>query len=116
MAIVQIDGMEFYAFHGCFAEEQIIGNKFIVDIGFEYDSTTAEHNDTLKNAVDYQDVYQTVSEVMNIKSKLLEHVCRRILDALSEKYPLMYNIKVKIAKCHPPVGGKVNKVSVTLKI
>ena len=28
--IIEIEGMEFYAFHGCFEAEQIVGNKFIV--------------------------------------------------------------------------------------
>jgi len=115
MALIQIEGMEFYAFHGCFAEEQIIGNKFIVDVSFEYDSLNAEQSDNLKNTVDYQDVYHTISRVMLIKSKLLEHVCRRILEELIVKFPLISNISVKVSKCHPPIGGKVNKVSITLK-
>ncbi len=32
MATISITGMEFHAFHGCFKEEQVIGNTFIVDV------------------------------------------------------------------------------------
>ena len=32
MSQISIEGMEFFAYHGCFAEEQIIGTKFLVDL------------------------------------------------------------------------------------
>ena len=35
MGTILLEGMEFFAFHGCFKEEQIIGTKFIVDIQIE---------------------------------------------------------------------------------
>lgn len=28
--IIEIEGMEFFAYHGCFEAEQIVGNKFMV--------------------------------------------------------------------------------------
>ena len=27
--IIEIEGMEFFAYHGCFEAEQIVGNKFM---------------------------------------------------------------------------------------
>jgi len=37
MGIIRIEDMEFYAFHGHFREEQIVGNKFLIDIEIETD-------------------------------------------------------------------------------
>ena len=112
MAIIQLEGMEFYAYHGCFSEEQIIGSRFIIDVTFECDVHEAENSDILSKTIDYQDVYNTICGVMQIKSKLLEHVGRRIIIAVKERFPLIEDIKVKVSKCNPPIGGKVEKVSV----
>jgi dihydroneopterin aldolase len=114
MATISIEGMEFHAYHGCFAEEQVIGNTFIVDIHMDTDTTSAELSDNLAETVNYADVFQLVKEQMAIKAKLLEHVARRIMDATLEKYPEIDIIEVKISKLNPPVGGKVHAVSVTM--
>ena len=28
MGVIELENMEFYAFHGCYKEEQVVGNKF----------------------------------------------------------------------------------------
>ena len=114
MGIISLSGMEFFAYHGCFAEEQIIGSKFLIDVSFECDVPEAENSDNLSETIDYQEVYNSIKEVMQIKSKLLEHVGRRIIIAVKERFPVIKNIKVKVSKCNPPIGGKVEKVSVLI--
>ena len=41
MSIIAIEGMEFKAFHGCFEEERVIGNKFVVDVVLEANTEEA---------------------------------------------------------------------------
>ena len=74
MSTISIEGMEFYAYHGHFAEEQIIGTWFVVDLFLKTDTTRAEQSDDLQDTVNYLEVYQTVKQEMQISSKLLEHV------------------------------------------
>ena len=81
MSTISIEQMEFYAYHGCFKEEQIIGTRFLVDLYLETDTKKAEKTDELADTVNYQEVYLLVKKEMDIKSKLLEHVGRRILDS-----------------------------------
>ena len=114
MATISIEGMEFHAYHGCLEEEQLIGNTFMVDIHMETDTIAAEHSDKLEETVNYADVFQLVKEEMAVNSKLLEHVGRRIMDVILEKYPQVDIIELKISKLNPPVGGKVHAVSVTM--
>lgn len=114
MATIAIENMEFHAFHGCFEEEQIIGNTFIVDIYMEADTAEAEKTDDLDKTVNYANVYELVKKEMAIKSKLLEHVGRRVLNAVEQTYPQIEAIELKIAKMNPPIGGKVESVSLTL--
>jgi len=114
MALISLTGMEFFAYHGCFAEEQIIGNKFLVDLEFVADTGDAELTDDLTKTINYQKVYEIVKIEMAVKSKLLEHVARRILDAVYNKFPIVTKLKVTVAKLNPAVGGTVDKVSVTV--
>ncbi len=86
MSLITIEGMEFFAYHGCFKEEQIIGTKFFVDLYIEANTIEAEETDKLSKTINYQTVYLLVKKEMEIKSKLLEHVGRRILKAHRTQY------------------------------
>lgn len=115
MGKIEIEGMEFYAFHGHFAEEQIVGNRFIVNLTLFTDCTKASESDALADALDYQTAYRIVQEEMKIKSHLLEHVAGRILDRLFDSNKSIEKAKVKISKFNPPMGGQIERVSVSLK-
>ena len=114
MSQISIEGMEFFAHHGCFKEEQIIGTKFIVDFFCEADTSEAEKKDNLHKTVNYQSVYSLIQQEMEQKSKLLEHVARRILDKIMKTFPQIETGEIKIAKLNPPLGGKVDRVCVSL--
>ncbi len=111
MGTILLEGMEFFAYHGHYNEERIIGTKFIVDIDFDYESAKAEQSDRLPDAINYQEVFLLVKKEMEINAHLLEHVARRILDALHLTFPLILRARVKIAKMNPQLGGKMKQVS-----
>ncbi|MFW5707774.1 MAG: dihydroneopterin aldolase [Bacteroidota bacterium] len=115
MSKILLENMEFFAYHGCFREEQIIGNQFVVNMEIETDTQKAQQSDKLSDALNYQEVYNTVREQVDIKSHLLEHVGRRILDAVMDKYKGITYVKLKISKMHPPIGGKMKCVSIELE-
>ena len=115
MGVIEIEGMEFYAWHGHFAEEQLVGNRFIVDLSIITDCSKAAKSDNLTDALNYLAVCQIIKEEMQIKSHLLEHVAGRILDRLYNEFDTMENAKLKISKLNPPMGGQIEKVSVTLE-
>lgn len=115
MGIIEIEGMEFYAYHGHFAEEQIVGNRFIVNLTINTDCSKAAKSDDLADALNYLAVYQVIKEEMQIKSHLLEHVAGRIINRLYDSYKTIEKAKIKISKMNPPMGGQIEKVSVTLE-
>lgn len=115
MSTISIEQMEFYAYHGCFKEEQIIGTRFLVDLYLETNTDKAEKTDDLEDTVNYQEVYLLVKKEMDIKSKLLEHVGRRILDSIMKRFPRLVSAELKISKMNPPLGGKIKNVSITLR-
>jgi dihydroneopterin aldolase len=115
MAKISIEGMEFFAYHGCFKEEQIIGTKFKIDLFLDTDTSTAEQSDDLNDTVNYLAVYNVVKTEMAIKSKLLENVGRRILSRVKEEFPAVKHAILKIRKINPPLGGKIDFVAVELE-
>ena len=113
MGFIELEGVEFYAYHGHFKEEQVVGNKFLVDVRIETDLETPGRTDNLEDALDYQKVYRLLEQEMAQKSFLLEHILKRITDVLFEEFtPHIKYLRLKISKLNPPLGGKVQKVSV----
>jgi len=110
MGKISLEGMEFFAYHGCYKEEQIIGTKFIIDLHVSLDTVLAEESDHLKDTLSYVQLYHAVKNEMEQKSHLLEHVAKRIMDSLKSGFPQIQGIELKISKVNPPIGGKVGQV------
>jgi len=115
MALIEIEGMEFYAFHGHFEVEKVAGNRFLVNLKIEADCNQAWQTDKLEDALDYQKAYMAVKEEMAISSDLLEHVCQRIISRIKSELPAAQKVSVKVSKMNPPMGGQIERVSVTLE-
>lgn len=115
MAKISLEGMQFYAYHGCFEEERRVGTRFEVSCLLEYESSEAENEDNLSKAVDYQELYSVIKQEMAVPSALLEHVAHRILAAIKTKFPHVGPVEVKVSKMQPPLGGNIDRVSVILK-
>ena len=108
--------MRFYAHHGCFSQERAIGTHFTVDLSFTTDTSRAEVSDNIADTVSYLDVYQVVKREMQQPSNLLEHVARRVGEAVLKEFPAVTDIKVKVSKMNPPLGGQMHSVSVELDL
>jgi len=115
MAWIALEQMEFWAYHGCFTEEQVIGTRFMLDLYIETDTSKAELSDDLNDTINYQSVYKVVKNEMQIPSKLLEHLGRRILTSVFTRFPKISYAKIKISKLNPALGGKIGSVSVNLE-
>ena len=112
---IVIEEMEFYAFHGHYQEEQIVGNRFLVDLELETDLSAPAQSDQLEDAVNYQEAYKLIKYEMRItKSNLLENIAKRILDALFREMKGIEKATVKIRKMHPPMGGPIQSVGVSM--
>ncbi len=112
---VELVDMEFYAYHGCFKEENIIGNKFIVNFSANCDILKAGESDLLTDALDYQKVYATIKEEMDITSNLLENVAYRILQAIGQRFASVNYAQITIDKLNPPIGGRVRSSRVKME-
>ncbi|MFO8053670.1 MAG: dihydroneopterin aldolase [Bacteroidales bacterium] len=116
MGLISIEGMEFYAYHGCFQEEKQIGTKFILDIHLDAPTYEAEKTDDLSKTINYQEVYSIIKKEMEHSSDLLEHVGRRILTVIRDAFPQIDEADITVSKINPSIGGKIKRVSVSLSL
>ena len=71
MGKIRIEQMEFYAYHGHYKEEQIVGNRFLLDLEIETDMTRPAQTDNLEDAVNYQEAYRIIREEMKQETREL---------------------------------------------
>jgi len=115
MGKIIIEEMEFYAFHGHYKEEQIVGNRFLVDLEIKTDLSVPAGSDNLNDAVNYQQAYQIIkNEMKRTKSNLLENIGKRILDALFEKMDGVEKVTIRVRKLNPPMGGTIKSVGIEM--
>jgi dihydroneopterin aldolase len=113
---IKLNGMQFYAYHGCLESERREGNRFSVDLECGYSVASAAESDNLSDAVDYARIYDIVKAEMAIPSNLLENVAWRILAKVRGHFPAISEAIVTVTKFNPPLDGDVESSSVTLKI
>ena len=110
-----LENMEFHAFHGCMEHEKNIGNTFLVTVKLKIDTTQAGISDHLDDTLNYQLVYDVIRAQMEIRSNLIEHLARRIIDAIMDQFDQIISVKLKLTKLNPPLGAKVESVSIKLE-
>ena len=111
---INVEGSRLYGYHGCLPEEGRIGQEYRIDVYIEMDFSEAAQTDELNKTVDYCVVYEIAKREMAIRSKLIEHVARRIKESLLKEISLIEDVRVKVTKFNPPMNGNVEQVSVEI--
>ncbi len=112
-----IQNAVFYAYHGVMSEEQNLGRKFEVDVEITYDIEEAVKQDKLEYAVNYEQVYKHLKEIlMENKFYLVEKIAYKIGKKLLEKFLNIEKVRVRVRKLHPPVGGLIDYVEAEVKL
>ena len=111
---IEIEDMEFYAFHGCYETEKRVGNHFLVSVRLDTNLDRPAVSDKVSETINYLEVYETVAAEMNAVSNILEHVAGRIIEAIYARFPQLEKVTVKVSKLSPPLGGPVGKTTVVL--
>lgn len=112
---INVTGIRLYAFHGCLEEEARIGGEYKIDVEITTDFTEAMHNDDLSETIDYVVVHRIVREEMQVRSKLIEHVAKRIILRFKKEIKKEANYHLTIRKIAPPIDGDVEFVSVSVQ-
>ncbi|MDQ0783105.1 dihydroneopterin aldolase [Chryseobacterium sp. W4I1] len=115
MSKIFLEEIKIYAYHGVLPEENIIGTYYILNTELHTDLWKAAETDDLNDTISYADINEIIHKEMNVKSKLLEHVAGRIIMKISESFPQISYIKLKITKTSPPMQGEMKGASIELE-
>ncbi|MEO1712063.1 MAG: dihydroneopterin aldolase [Bacteroidota bacterium] len=107
MAKIALEGMEFYAYHGYYKEEQVLGGKYIVDVFMDVAVERAAVKDDLSQTVNYETIYLICKTSMKHSSKLIETVAERIALRLKHQFSNIKEMTIRVQKIQPPLGGPV---------
>lgn len=94
----------------------LIGSDYRVDLEITADLSLPSESDKLSETVDYVHLNNIVKEEMGIRSNLLEHVAKRIIDRIFLEIPEITEVQVEVSKINPPIGGDVESVAVILNV
>ena len=112
--VLRIRNMAFYAYHGLFAEEEKLGQRFEVDVEVYGDFRGYARNGG-KGAVDYPQVYSlTEAVVTGERYGLVEALADRIAEVLQDRLGLQ-RLVVRVRKPNPPVPGHFDGVEAEVR-
>ena len=111
---IRLDGIYVRAFHGCYDLEQQVGNRFRVDMAIRTSLGDLPTSDDVTKAVNYLTVFEIVERTMQRTQRTIEAAAANIIEAVKEAFPQIIEVECTVAKIAPPLGGKIDKVSVTL--
>ncbi len=113
---IYLYGMKFFGYHGALKEENVIGQRFEVDIILKVDLKKAGQSDNLNDTVNYAEVYNEVKHcVENKKFKLIERLAEDIAENILEKFDIVDSLSVKVKKPEAPIVGMFDFVGVKVK-
>jgi dihydroneopterin aldolase len=111
---ILIGGISFYGHHGVREEEQVLGQRFLVDVEFSLDLRPAGAADDLALTVDYSDVVKRVTAIGRTRRfRLLEGLAEAIASDLLEQQKIQ-EVRVRVVKSVPPLAESVGSVGVEI--
>jgi len=112
--IIELKGLQFYSFHGLYAEEKKVGGEFVVDVLAKLDSSHHEVS-SIKETVNYAEVFEIIKKEMDQPRELLETLTQSIAKKIHDKFSSIIEIEVRVIKKVPPIAGFNGTVAATYR-
>lgn len=95
----------FYGYHGVFAEEAKLGQRFFIDLELGVDLTAPATSDRLSTGISYSDIYDAVKEAFESqRMKLLEALAQKIVDTIFGSFPDIQWVVIRVRKPEAPIA------------
>lgn len=113
---IRLEECRFYGYHGAFAEEQILGQIFVVDCTLSVDLQKASCSDNLEDTVHYGMVFDLIRrQVEEEKYQLIERLAGAICQDIFDQFVAVEGITIAIKKENPPIKGHYAAVGIELE-
>jgi dihydroneopterin aldolase len=95
----------FYGYHGVYAEEAKLGQRFFVDLELGADLSVAAATDELSTAISYAEVYDVMKAAFEAKRvKLIEALAQNVVDAIFDKFQGVEWVVIRVRKPEAPIA------------
>ena len=95
----------FYGYHGVFAEEAKLGQRFFIDLELGIDLSAPATTDRLSTGISYSDIYHVVKDTFEAKRmKLLEALAQNVVDEIFQSFQMVDWIIIRIRKPEAPIA------------
>ena len=110
-----IEGLEVFASHGVYPEENKLGQKFVVSATLFCDTRVPGETDDLSAAIDYGAVARDIDEYLRAHTfKLIEAAAEGQAAHLLARYSLAYAVRIKLEKPWAPIALPLKTVAVEI--
>lgn len=103
MLSINLHNLHFFAHHGLYEHEKVLGNEFELNITIKH----APHQlpvKKLSDTIDYVSVYELARKRMAIPTPLLETVVTEIAKEILIQFLLAEEVFISIRKMYPPIN------------
>lgn len=107
--------MRFYAFHGFFPEERILGNWYQINLTITVNSGMSI-KDELEQTIDYGTLYTICKDVMGKPVDLLETLVEKIVERIQCLSKQIGGINLEVIKENPPLGLSSGTSSISIQL
>lgn len=112
---IRMKNCAFFARHGVFDEEEMLGQRFYVDATLTVDPGSAVEEDSIEGTVDYGVAFQVIEKIITGQRRfLIEALALEVGKALTDRYPQISRAEVTVRKPNAPVPGVLDYVEVTV--
>jgi dihydroneopterin aldolase len=109
---VEVQGLSIYTRHGVTEAEQEVGQRLVIDVGFDVPDCDAVLTDRLEDTIDYAEVADIVALAATERSyRTLERLGHVIAERLMERFGCD-SVRVRAAKPEPPIPLAIEEVAV----
>lgn len=114
MLSIHLQNLQFKSFHGLYAEEKILGNKFEVNLIVKYQPQNLPVLN-INETINYEHLFSIVEKRMMVSTELLETLVTVISDDIFNSYSFVKNVVISITKLNPPIKGFIGNVAVSFE-
>ena len=115
MDTLYINDIRAYGYTGAFAEENVLGQWFRVDLALDLNLAQAGASDQLSDTYNYADAVQAIQQLIQQQPfHLIESVVGEIAKTVLQSDDRLAQVTVKLTKLTPPVPNFAGNVAVEI--
>ena len=114
MDCIQLTGIRCYGYTGYLPEEQVLGQRFEVDLTLWLDLSLAGKSDVIEDTLDYRSIITSVQQLVTTsKFALIERLATAIAQLILQ-FDKVTQVQVKLSKPAAPIPDFSGKITIEI--